>query len=82
MKTTTGSPSRQGQALLIVNLLLTLALILFGLFYQIKGWKVDGTFLVMVGIIFVNVQNYFGLQSRQATARIDELEKKFAALAR
>jgi hypothetical protein len=51
-----------------------------GLFYHFMGWKLDGTDLIMVcGLIMIYV-NLFRSQLRQASDRINELEKRFAAL--
>jgi hypothetical protein len=53
----------------------------FGLFYQFEGFKLDGADLVLVSIIIINYVNLFRSQITQASARIDELEKKLSASA-
>jgi hypothetical protein len=51
-----------------------------GLFRQFMGWELDGSDLVTVyGLILLYV-NLFRSQLRQASDRINELEKRLAAL--
>jgi hypothetical protein len=51
-----------------------------GVLYQFMGLKLDGVHLVIVGVLIVNFVNLFRSQLRQASDRIDELEKRLAAL--
>jgi len=51
-----------------------------GLVYQFMGWKLGGIDLVTVcGLIGIYI-NLFRSQLRQASDRINELEKRFAAV--
>jgi len=51
-----------------------------GLFYQFMGWNLGGVDLVTVcGLIGIYI-NLFRSQLRQASDRINELEKRFAAV--
>jgi len=52
---------------------------LVGLYYQVMGLKLDGGILIVVGITIINFLNLFQAQLREASARIDQLEKKLAA---
>ena len=69
-------------ALEITSLVLLVATMGFGVLYQIKGWKLEGEHLILVGILVVNYVNLIRGQLAQATARIDELEQRLAALER
>ena len=51
-----------------------------GLFYQFMGWKLGGSDLVVVCALIGIYVNLFRSQLRQASDRINELEKRFAAL--
>ena len=52
----------------------------FGVLYQFMGWKLDGIHLVLVGVLIGTFVNLFRAQLRQVSDRINELEKRFAAL--
>jgi hypothetical protein len=71
---------KQTRLLEIVNVLLAFALLGFGLLYQIKGWKLDGSDLILVGILFVNSTNFLRGELGRAATRVDDLEKRLAAL--
>ena len=51
-----------------------------GLFYHFMGWKLGGVDLVIVCSLISIYVNLFRSQLRQASDRINELEKRFAAL--
>ena len=51
-----------------------------GLFYQFMGWKLGGSDLVVVCALIGIYVNLFRSQLRQVSDRINELEKRFAAL--
>ena len=55
-------------------------MVVSGLFYHFMGWKLDGTDLIIVCCLFGIYVNLFRSQLRQASDRINELEKRFAAL--
>jgi hypothetical protein len=63
--------------------ILAVCLLIFGLgvgvLYQFMGLKLEGAHLVLVCILIVNYVNLFRSQLRQASDRIDELEKRLAA---
>ena len=64
----------------IVSVLLVIFLIGFGLLYQFERWKLDGSALILVGILFVNYFNFVRAELSRASARVDALEKRVAAL--
>jgi hypothetical protein len=49
-----------------------------GLFYQFKELKLDGGALILVGVLIANYVNLLQFKLGQASARIDELEKRLA----
>jgi len=51
-----------------------------GLFYQFMGWKLNGADLIIVCCLIMIYVNLFRSQLRQASDRINELEKRLAAL--
>jgi hypothetical protein len=51
-----------------------------GLFYHFMEWKLGGSDLVVVCALIGIYVNLFRSQLRQASDRINELEKRFAAL--
>ena len=51
-----------------------------GLFYRFTGWRLGGDDLLMVCLLIIIGVNLFWSQLRQASDRIDELEKRLAAL--
>lgn len=79
--TPVGFSPKQARMLDLTGIALLLALMGFGLLYQFKGWKLDGTNLVGVCIVIINYVNLFRGQIGQAAARIDELEKQLSAMA-
>ena len=52
----------------------------YGLFYHFMGWKLDGGDLILVCALIMIYVNLFRLQLRQTSDRINELEKRLAAL--
>jgi hypothetical protein len=74
--TPAGYSPRQVRILDLTGILLLLALLGFGMLYQIKGWKLEGTHLIGVCVVIVNYVNLFRAQLSRASARIDELEKR------
>ena len=55
-------------------------LVASGLFYRFMGWNLGGDDLVVVCALIGIYVNLFRSQLRQASDRINELEKRFAAL--
>ena len=51
-----------------------------GLFYRFMGWNLGGVDLVTVCVLISIYVNLFRSQLRQASDRINELEKRLAAL--
>ena len=51
-----------------------------GLLYQFMGWKLGGSDLVVVCALIGIYVNLFRSELRRASDRINELEKRFAAL--
>jgi Tfp pilus assembly protein PilN len=51
-----------------------------GLFYHFMGWKLDGGDLVTICSLIMIYVLLFRSQLRQASDRINELEKRLAAL--
>jgi len=51
-----------------------------GLFYHFMGWNLGGIDLVTVCVLISIYVNLFRSQLRQASDRINELEKRLAAL--
>ena len=62
----------------ITSVCLLLFTVGIGLIYQFKEWKLDGGALILVGVLIVNYVNLLQLKLGQASARIDELEKRLA----
>jgi hypothetical protein len=55
-------------------------LVASGLFYHFMGWKLDGGDLVTICSLIMIYVLLFRSQLRQASDRINELEKRLAAL--
>jgi hypothetical protein len=55
-------------------------LVASGLFYRFMGWNLGGDDLVAVCGLIILYVNLFRSQLRPASDRINELEKRFAAL--
>jgi hypothetical protein len=70
---------KQTRVLEITCLVIFIAAIIFGVVYQIMGWKLEGGHLILVCILVINYVNLIRSQLTQANARIDELEKRLAA---
>ena len=50
------------------------------MFYHFMGWNLDGGDLAVVCMLIIIYVNLFRSQLRQASDRINELEKRLAAL--
>ena len=70
--------SRQTRVLQITGACLLIFNLGFGLFYQVMKLKLDGVVLIGVCVLIINYVNLLQSQLRQASVRIDELEKKLA----
>jgi hypothetical protein len=71
---------RQILTMEITAICLLIFMIGLGLLYQFKEWKLDGGSLVLVSILLITYVNLIRSQLAQASARIDELEKKLSTL--
>jgi len=73
---------KQSRFLEILSVVLVMFLIGFGLLYQFQRWKLDGSALILVGVLFVNYLNFVSAELSRASARVDALEQRLAALER
>ena len=73
------SSPRQTRMLEILGVSMLIFTLGFGLLYQFKGWKLDGSALIIVCIIIVNYVNLIRSQFAEVLARINELEMKPSA---
>jgi hypothetical protein len=71
------SPTKIAEITAICLLIFTMG---SGLLYQFLGWKLDGTSLIMVCVLLINYVNVVQSRLAQASARIDELEKRLSPL--
>jgi hypothetical protein len=60
----------------LVSVALVLFMIAYGVGFQFEEWRLPGVALVLVGVTLVNMLNLMRARLWEATARIDELEKK------
>ena len=57
-------------------------MMVFGLWYQIKGLSLPGAALIVVGTIIGPLVNLSRARFSEVSARVDELERKLAAAPR
>jgi hypothetical protein len=70
--------ARQTRISEITNLCLLLFTMGAGLFFTIMRWKLDGAALIVVCVLIFNYVTLLRSQLGQASARIEELEKKLS----
>jgi hypothetical protein len=70
---------RQTRMLEILGVCMLLFTMGVGLLYQFKGWKLDGSAMIIVPIIIINYVNLIRGQFAEVSARMDDLEKKLSA---
>ena len=70
--------ARQARTLQITGVCLLIFALFFGLYLTVHG-KPEGSGLIVVCVVIINFVNLFQSQLQQASARIDELEKKLLA---
>ena len=71
---------RLTRTLEILGACVIIFMVAHGLFYHFMGWNLDGGDLAAVCMLIFMYVNLFRSQLRQASDRINELEKRLAAL--
>jgi hypothetical protein len=72
---------KQTRVLEITTVCVLIFMVLFGLFCQIENWSLPGVTLIVVATAISPLLNLIRARFSEVSARLDELEKKFATRA-